>query len=100
MLYDINAGRTLVSFKPHSMDCRSVRFSPDSNYLLSGSYDTSISLVNLMGDLESGQPPPYSVVADHTDKVIQCRWHPHQLAFASTSADKTASLWAIAEEYM
>lgn len=93
MIYDITAGRTLQLFTPHTMDCRSVRFSPDNNFLLTGSYDTSIIMMDVRKDLET-RIPPYSVVASHRDKVIQCRWHPSVLAFLSSSADKTVSLWA------
>ena len=93
MIYDITAGRTLQLFKPHTMDCRSVRFSPDNNFLLTGSYDTSIIMMDIRKDLET-KTPPYSVVAHHGDKVIQCRWHPGLLAFLSSSADRTVSLWA------
>lgn len=94
MIYDITAGRTLQFFKPHTLDCRSVRFSPDGNYLLTASYDTSIILLDMQHNLEYNIPP-YSVVAQHRDKVIQCRWHPQLMAFVSSSADKTACLWTL-----
>lgn len=94
MIYDITAGRTLQFFKPHSLDCRSVRFSPNSRFLLSGSYDASIVLMDLKQNLESAIPPHF-VVGEHRDKVIQCRWHPHALAFVSSSADRTVNLWAV-----
>ena len=94
MIYDITAGRTLQFFKPHSLDCRSVRFSLSSDFLLSGSYDASIVLMDLKQNLESAVPPHF-VVGEHRDKVIQCRWHPHSLAFVSSSADRTANLWAL-----
>ena len=93
MIYDITAGRTLQLFTPHTMDCRSVRFSPDNNFLLTGSYDTSIIMMDIRKDLELNIPP-YTVVAHHRDKVIQCRWHPSLLAFLSSSADRTVNLWA------
>jgi hypothetical protein len=46
-----------------------------------------------VGDLT--MPLPSVVVAQHQDKVISGRWHPTEFSFLSTSADKTATLWAL-----
>jgi len=92
LLYDITAGRTLHTMRLHKSDCRSVRFSPNSNYLMTASYDASISLMNIRADLEWNPPRHYSV-ARHSDKVIQCRWHPSENLLLSSSADRTAVLW-------
>jgi len=45
------------------------------------------------GDLTTALPSV--VVAQHQDKVISGRWHPAEFSFLSTSADKTATLWAL-----
>ncbi|KAG7514780.1 WD repeat-containing protein 47-like [Solea senegalensis] len=92
LLYDIRGGRIVQTYRPHSSDIRSVRFSPGAHHLLTGSYDNKIIISDLQGDLT--KPLPQTVAGEHWDKVIQCRWHPHDGTFLSSSADKTVVLWA------
>uniref|UniRef100_A0A8C9WSM1 WD repeat domain 47b n=1 Tax=Sander lucioperca TaxID=283035 RepID=A0A8C9WSM1_SANLU len=92
MLYDIKGGRIVQTYRPHSSDIRSVRFSPGAHHLLTGSYDNKIIISDLQGDLT--KPLPQTVAGEHWDKVIQCRWHPHDRTFISSSADRTVVLWA------
>ncbi|XP_055630952.1 WD repeat-containing protein 47 isoform X3 [Toxorhynchites rutilus septentrionalis] len=93
VLYDIRGNRPIQCFKPHSSDVRSIRFSPSAYYLLTAGYDNKLVLTDLQGDLT--MPLPSVVVAQHSDKVISGRWHPVDFSFLSTSADKTATLWAL-----
>jgi len=51
MLYDIRSSRGMQSFRPHTDECRSARFSMNALYLLSSSYDRKIVLTNLHGEL-------------------------------------------------
>lgn len=47
----------------------------------------------VLGDIS--QPLPCVQLANHLDKVIQARWHPNQLSFVSSSADKSVIAWAL-----
>ncbi|KAG7189549.1 hypothetical protein KM043_017238 [Ampulex compressa] len=93
VLFDIRGSRTVQCFKPHAADIRSIRFSPSAYYLLTAGYDNKLVLTDLQGDLT--MPLPSVVVAQHQDKVISGRWHPTEFSFLSTSADRTATLWAL-----
>lgn len=72
---------------------RSIRFSPSAYYLLTCGYDNKIILTDLQGNLTLSLPSV--VVGEHQDKVISARWHPNDFSILTTSADKTAKLWAI-----
>ncbi|XP_062515027.1 WD repeat-containing protein 47-like [Corticium candelabrum] len=94
LLYNIQAGRTMATIPVHASECRNVRFAPHTYDVLSASYDSTLSLTNaspLLSDSRTNLVP--YCVAQHSDKVIQCRWHPNGIGFASTSADHTVKLW-------
>lgn len=93
MMYDIRGSRIIQTFRPHTGDIRTIRFSPKAYYLLTGGYDNRIALTDMQGDLT--QPLQSVVVAEHNDKVINGRWHPTDFSFVTTSADKSAVLWAL-----
>lgn len=75
-------------YHPHTNEIRSIRFSNDSSYLLTASYDKRVVMTNLngrkifiynsssnlyyLGDLT--KPLVLSTVAAHNDKIIQARW--------------------------
>ena len=92
ILYDVGARKCITSFTPHEMDCRSIRFSPDSQHILTGSYDACVAITAVQYR-NSEILSESQVVGKHADKIIQCRWHPSEYSFVSTSADKTVALW-------
>uniref|UniRef100_A0A8R1HT74 WD_REPEATS_REGION domain-containing protein n=1 Tax=Caenorhabditis japonica TaxID=281687 RepID=A0A8R1HT74_CAEJA len=92
-LFDIQGNRVLQTFRPHGDEVRTVRFSNAAYYLLTASYDKRVVITDMRGDLMA--PLMYLPVAEHSDKVVQCRWHPHDFSFLSTSADRSAVLWSL-----
>lgn len=92
-LYDIRGSRIVQIYKPHTSDIRSIRFSTNAYYLLTSSYDNKVIITDLHGDLT--KPLNWSVVAQHNDKIIQAKWHPNQMSFVTTSADRTSTVWSL-----
>ncbi len=92
-LYDIRGSRIVQTYKPHTSDIRSVRFSSNAFYLLTASYDNKVIITDLHGDLT--KPLHWSVVASHNDKIIQAKWHPTQMSFITTSADRNSIVWSL-----
>jgi WD40 repeat protein len=61
-------------------------------WLLTGGFDGSIGIV----DARTGWRVA-GVYRAHGDKVIQSRWHPGGVGFATSSADRTVRVWAAAK---
>eukprot|EP00731_Ephydatia_muelleri_P024811 Em0016g1082a len=88
LVYDHRTMKLLATAKPHTDECRSVSYSADGRWLLTGSYDGQVSLV-------CSRSMEWKAVCRESDKVIQCRWHSSSELFAVTSAQRRASFWAL-----
>lgn len=95
MLYDIRGSRIVQLFKAHEDEIRTLNFSPKSYYLLTGSYDHKVKLMDLQGDLTG--PLPSVDITQLNGKVVQTAWHPDDYSFVTTSADGSATLWTMPE---
>jgi len=90
LLSSLNAHLELKSlFTGHTDDVRAVAFSPDAKTLASGSYDSTIILWNLQGQML--HPP----LKGHTAGVIRVAFSPDGTFLASASTDRTVRLWDV-----
>lgn len=94
--YNHMKSRSVLNWYPHGKtECRSLRYSLNGEWLLTGSYDNTVCVTN-------ANTLVYTTVCQHNDKVIQARWCPTQQLhdsstsiIATTSADKTTKLWRL-----
>jgi WD repeat-containing protein 47 len=87
-LWDLTAGKLFSKYTYHTQECRSVEFSSNSAWVASGSFDSTLGLV----DTTKGQVFKFE---PHMDKIVSVRWHPSLPILLSTSADKTARIFSI-----
>lgn len=90
-LWDSRKGKQLFSARIHEDDIRSVRFSPDSEWLLTASFDGRCAIL----DLNKFTQNVVATFAGHSDRVLQAEWHPNNPMILTSSADGTAKLWSM-----
>ena len=69
---------------------RGVSYSADGKFVASAGFDKSI----MISDTKNQDQMQVVKVLDHDDKVVSVRWHPYLPLLISTSADKSARIWA------
>ena len=83
----------LSQWSPHGMgdECRSLRYSPNGDWILTGSYNGSVCLTN-------STTMEHTKICEHQNKVIQARWYPEKhtdFIIATSSVDRTVCLWKV-----
>ena len=73
-----NGSKELV-LKGHSLEVNSAVFSPDGNYVLSGSYDNTTRIWNsISGNQER-------ILGEHSDNILSVDWSADGKRFATAS---------------
>lgn len=91
VLLDAETGETLLTLEGHTGGVRSIAFSPDGRYALSGAGDTTVRL----WDVSTGQP--LAVFTGHTSWVSQVAFSSDGLTGYSTSEDGSLRIWDLSE---
>ena len=92
-VWDLRACRMAWSVKAHDNECRSVEYSADGRFLISGSFDSTVSII----DMDVWERRVVARYAEHKHKVLRATWHGESggSMFATASADRTVKIWAV-----
>ena len=88
---DTNTGETLLYLEGHTGGVRSIEFSPDGRYALSGAGDQTVRL----WDMGTGQQ--LAVLTGHSSWVSQVAFSQDGLTAYSTSADPSLRVWDLSD---
>ena len=89
-IWDAQRKSLFTEIKENSQgkEVRTVCFSPDGKYLISGGFDNKIKIYDILNNFNLASE------LEHNDKVVSVKWHPDLPLIVSTSADKTARIWS------
>lgn len=87
-LYNANTGASTADLCGHSNSVTSIAFSPDSKYIVSGSYDKTARIWNVQTG-EGGH-----TLGGHTDAVTSVAFSPTGAHIATGSDDRSVMVWS------
>jgi len=89
-IWDAQRKSLFTEIKENSQgkEVRTVCFSPDGKFLISGGFDNKIKIYDILNNFNLASE------LEHNDKVVSVKWHPDLPIIVSTSADKTARIWS------
>ena len=79
---------TEIKENSQGKEVRTICFSPDGKFLISGGFDNKIKIYDILNNFNLASE------LEHNDKVVSVKWHPDLPIIVSTSADKTARIWS------
>jgi WD40 repeat protein len=85
-VYDLNARRLINDLQGHNEFVTCVAFSPDAQFLLSGSEDRTVNVYRLTGR-------SVRKIKEHPSAVWWVAWAPDGQTFYSSSSDRTIRQW-------
>ena len=89
-IWDAQRKSLFTEIKENSQgkEIRTICFSPDGKYLISGGFDNKIKIYDILNNFNLASE------LEHNDKVVSVKWHPDLPIIVSTSAAKTARIWS------
>jgi len=89
IILDAMSGAELCTLQGHSKLISSVSFCPNGSYIVSGSYDQTVRVWDIMAGSEI-----YALTEGHTDSVNSVTYCPKGQKIASASKDCTILVWS------
>ncbi len=86
-VWDLDAGRTLVTLEHHASEVRACAVTPDGRHVISASNDGTLKI----WDLDTGRV--FATLEGHTAAVTACAVTPDGRRVVSASWDRTLKIW-------
>lgn len=92
-VWDAQTGTHLLTYSGHTNVVTGLAWSPNSNYIASGSFGSGLTPDNTVQIWDSRTGARLLTYQGHTQGVAAVAWSPDGERIASASADKTVQIW-------